>query len=142
MKVSEIRIGNLIQISRYIKSNEPPVIKIYPIEQIGKDENGGYYYIVVDGGFCCNIDTGIRPIPLTEEWLLKFGFKIKTWVDDSVTGATHQRIEGDKILEFKLHYSCDWWHDRIYGHCSGYTPIKHVHSLQNLYFALTGEELF
>jgi hypothetical protein len=71
-------------------------------------------------------------IPLTEEWLLKFEFvkvstnyerdwlllwgNIKTGTIDFVLNEPHS---------YKRHI----------------TPLKYVHQLQNLYFALTGEEL-
>ena len=63
-----------------------------------------------------------NPIPLTEEWLLKFGFKpfVKDW---SLHGVViHTRKRG-----FVLRKSVP--------------IIQYVHQLQNLYFALTGEEL-
>jgi hypothetical protein len=64
----------------------------------------------------------VEPIPLTEEWLVKFGFKplVKDW---QIKGLIiHARKRGFVV------------NNRI--------PIlKTVHQLQNLYFALTGEEL-
>lgn len=75
-----------------------------------------------------------EPIPLTEKILLKFGFK-----RDS-TGC----------LKFS---NCLYWLPKCYNSDTGIlqiavgmTPIKncpcqYVHQLQNLYFALTGEEL-
>ena len=68
-----------------------------------------------------------RPIPLTEEWLQKFGFDANQ--DLYVRGLimrynfSYQIIElvrFETIIDFKVEY---------------------VHTLQNLYFALTGEEL-
>lgn len=69
------------------------------------------------------------PIPLTEEWLLKFGFK-----------KSKNRYE---LKCFSLgKYPKD---GSIYlTHTSNndmYTDILFVHQLQNLYFALTGSEL-
>ena len=66
----------------------------------------------------------IKPIPLTEEWLLKFGFKKDnnfTWVNLEM--ELMQREDGFWI----------WLGADLY--------LEHVHQLQNLYFALTGEEL-
>ena len=63
------------------------------------------------------------PIPLTEEWLIKFGF-IKVW--------NNYRLK-------PLGYLID---NRLITVGSNYLRhIKYVHQLQNLYFALTGEEL-
>jgi len=79
----------------------------------------------------CNL---VKPIPLTEEWLLKFGFE-KQIADD-------------------INYHFDWWekgefnegfvwqHDKGFCFNFGYGhDLDYVHTLQNLYFALTGEEL-
>ena len=66
-----------------------------------------------------------QPIPLTEEWLLKFGFERKIGWDDLIYYAKNNV----DLYEFLSGYEyCDF-------------HIKHVHQLQNLYFALTGEEL-
>ena len=82
------------------------------------------------------------PIPLTEDWLLKFGFE----------------KEIDEFDIFSIHNSQYYIQHYKNGKCIFvYSPInelnpedeenviflqiKHVHQLQNLYFALTGEEL-
>lgn len=70
----------------------------------------------------------LKPIPLTEEWLEKFGL-------EPVIGNEW----GDDLLCFE-------WADEelIYtaGEGLALSPwIKYVHQLQNLYFALTGKEL-
>mgnify|MGYP003626317691 CR=1 FL=1 len=66
------------------------------------------------------------PITLTEEWLFNFGF---------------EKLEGwDDLFYFQTGKF------QVYSHnVSGYEydgfNIKHVHQLQNLYFALTNKEL-
>jgi len=64
-------------------------------------------------------------IPLTEEWLLKLGFK-------KYSSSQWDR-ENFWNIEFKRH-GC-YWCNQLEIH------INSVHQLQNLYFALTGEEL-
>lgn len=64
-----------------------------------------------------------EPILLTEEWLLKFGFEYK-----EETECYHY----SNLIINKLFIMMDI-DIRVY--------IKYVHQLQNLYFALTGEEL-
>lgn len=90
----------------------------------------------------------INPIPLTEEWLLKFGFTDYEWCDDCAfikCGNYHLMVRLFKgkwyITRTKVSKDKD-------GHMtSGHKDvvkkglIKYVHQLQNLYFALTGEEL-
>lgn len=76
------------------------------------------------------------PVPLTEEWLLKSGFKIdrknKTVKiysnNDGVKYAFAAKDVSDAELTKPLIF--------IYN-----GKIKHVHQLQNLIFALTGKEL-
>jgi hypothetical protein len=65
----------------------------------------------------------IKPIPLTEEWLLKFGFE-----DDNA-------FFKNRITLYKQDgiFWCDLLWDCI--------DVNYVHQLQNLYYALTGEEL-
>lgn len=69
----------------------------------------------------------VEPIPLTEEWLLKFGFvrnKIKHEIGD---------FECHSIGDGKWNFV---WDKLVFS-----ASLKYVHTLQNLYFALTGEEL-
>ena len=80
----------------------------------------------------------IEPIPLTEEWLLKFGFEDITGVDYLL----HISIDFKLIL-----IPVDGFYPQINkADDSGWqsislNKINYVHELQNLYFALTGEEL-
>lgn len=76
--------------------------------------------------------TKIEPIPLTEDWLIKFGFtkvnKYSYWLDDFLCETIYINLNTRKTTigsneEYDINH------------------IKHVHQLQNLYFALTGEEL-
>ena len=70
----------------------------------------------------------LKPIPLNEEWLLKFGFEQK---------GSFYRIKNSRFAEIIVY---DDGID-VCNH-SVYLPhIKSVHQLQNLYFALTGCEL-
>ena len=75
-----------------------------------------------------------EPIPLTEEWLVKFGIelnfeelengsKLLSWVK----GAFNLEIDKDGKICFE-----------VYSH---YIEVKYVHQLQNIYFTLTEEEL-
>jgi hypothetical protein len=80
---------------------------------------------------------GINPIPITEEWLVRFGFEpmvgneFAKWLD---------KWEGrlmfiDPSLRF---YGIEENGSILFT--SG-NNFKYVHQLQNLYFALTGQEL-
>ena len=66
------------------------------------------------------------PIPLTEEWLTKFGFEL-------IEGNFHLYANGFS-LDINGSITKFWVNETI-------VDIKYVHQLQNLFFALTGEEL-
>jgi hypothetical protein len=112
MRATELRIGNLI----YLKSKD----KIYEI-------SSGHDIEEIDDA-PENFDA--KPIQLTEEWLLKFGF---------VSNPYKDRYE--LIAKINIIIECDKTKGLVDLYCEQFPHIKYVHSLQNLYFALTGEEL-
>lgn len=77
-------------------------------------------------------------IPLTEEWLLRFGFDEGTepmefYIKDYIFGvALDHKVDGILSGAPPLHI----WDGSFTG-----APCLYVHQIQNLYFALTGEEL-
>lgn len=77
----------------------------------------------------------LEPIPLTEEWLLKFGFEknFNNFYEKLINKDEDDFI--GKLTDYFFAYYIDKKdnYPLIY--------IKYVHQLQNLYFALTGEEL-
>jgi len=77
------------------------------------------------------------PIPLTEEWLIKLGLLFKS---KNLYGYFEYDFPYDS---FKITYdSSDPDPDyQIIFEGNGLAYVKYVHQLQNLYFALTGEEL-
>jgi len=107
MKANELRIGNIIK-QGTIKS---------------------FYEYGVHWGFGCSTKfSDIEPIELTEEWLVKFGFKdsgFATWSKNKIT----IRNPIQNIYKFRVSDSV------------GFVYIEYVHQLQNLYSALTGNEL-
>lgn len=121
MKASELRIGNFVH------------LKGYPAVEFPLSERRAL--MVLTKGY------GVEPIPLTEDWLVRFGFEKKTELNyerDLVRKLVYksERAVNDKIkiFDFKTGEFSAW--------NSGYlNTIKHVHQLQNLYFALTGNEL-
>ena len=80
-----------------------------------------------------------QPIPLTEEWLLKFGFK-----NQIIKINCYSIIELDFNSKEYPVYNCflkqknsDSTNDSFLMD----VKIQYVHQLQNLYFALTNKEL-
>jgi hypothetical protein len=135
MKANELRIGNLIYgIYENIEDEADDTgnqIKEV-VEFIGYDPWQNFFW--VEGSINTEFYESFEPIPLTEEWLVKFGFE-KLWYDDN----------GMKLPYYRLNKN-DYVFDLDYEFCAtrddaGYIYLKSVHQLQNLYFALTGEEL-
>jgi hypothetical protein len=131
MKASELRIGNLVMV-RGVQT-EVDLISSEGVNHFHDEGLGGENF--EDEGSGRRED--VQPIPLTEEWLEKFGFVSKykschsRWTVNgfSIEQAQDEDDFGNEIEEREeFHYN--WKVD-----------VKHVHQLQNLYFALTEEEL-
>jgi hypothetical protein len=113
METMEVRIGNWIKTNEEVfRPGEQTVSKIetLQINNYHKD-------------FC-------EPIPLTEEWLLKFGFYLNT--GKMFLPMNYNRglcVDGIRVTlhdESGFFFLCN---------------LEYVHSLQNLFFSLTGTEL-
>jgi hypothetical protein len=122
MKAEELRIGNLVLIP-YNKSNKQEGFFEATISQIG---DFGAYIKPED----------YEPILLTEEWLLKFGF-IDLTERCGLKGMfsiinKHIHINTETMSYCEIDYE---------QNIIDIIRVEHVHQLQNLYFALTGEEL-
>ena len=138
MKAKDLRIGNYVYIDLSIDDIEVVKLKI---------------------GDLASFAIGVRdlfPIPLTEEWLFKFGFhkgQLKKWhgngYDYQPKNSWTERIVFTYSEDIKYYFE-KWTYD------NGFTfenqdkfvfwsdelvKCEYVHQLQNLYFALTGEEL-
>jgi hypothetical protein len=122
MKASELRIGNLIInpnsgitfIEKVFNINSNAINEFY--------EQGGSVRLPLDY---------IQPIPLTEEWLLNAGFK------EAYTANYIKDDIGIYLGDFTVTLEAD---DPYCSHNVS-QKIQYVHQLQNLYFALKGEEL-
>lgn len=74
----------------------------------------------------------LAPIPITEEWLIRGGFE-KSVFEKSVKSWTILK----KDEWFTIYDDLNFGNQCIYGR----TIVKYVHQLQNLYYALTNQEL-
>ncbi len=127
MKANELRIGTWAMYSSKIQVNENKIRE------------------------CVDHPDRFGPIPLTEEWLKRFGFihNDKYCRYDSKMWNVRNRPEG-KEVSMNVWKATDKKDDGFWGVTlreelvfDDVTPtaIQYVHQLQNLYFALTGEEL-
>ena len=81
-----------------------------------------------------------KPIPLTPEWLERMGFELN--VNTSYSWTMNPETN-EELMQFKLNDFLGY-HTTDGGTFIGGTRscfIKYVHQLQNLYSALTGQEL-
>ena len=122
MKATELRIGNLIHVA-YDGINPKTKLKKVNLTTLSgalRDYNNISY----------------KPIPLTEEWLLKFGFY-------RVENGYYGSMPYNKPCWIKFSFTILIWDDDmfVYDWNGGNTILKSVHQLQNLHFALKGKEL-
>lgn len=78
----------------------------------------------------------VEPIPLTEEWLVKLGF---TYLDDDKEFLAHPVLIGALKLNSDSSDCFKTCTLRIHKYLT--IGVQYVDQLQNLYSALTGEEL-
>jgi hypothetical protein len=95
--------------------------------------------------FTLGLDELHEPIPLTEEWLVKFGFNYE---DPLIYGKSgwYLKLKNQDLpsfIFFNNHLQCSLFISSSFNMCFIDTNghCEHVHQLQNLYFALTGTEL-
>ena len=125
MKASELRIGNYIKLMFNYEDYE--TIQVTSDELVDVDKKRADY----------------EPLLLTEDWLFKFGFK-NTDKDDNdyitYTDANHDYyLQIDTRRRDGKYTILDNSFDDL--RAFSMVDIVYVHQLQNLYFALTGEEL-
>lgn len=150
MKAEELRIGNYVNIKDW--QDEISFFGEFDISQDQLDNliNKGDGYVIVKSigydvelvAYGCNIDfyayNEIEPIPLTKEWLLKLGFE-----KSDITGFDMCFINNN-INRYVIQKMCDKWTLFIRidnDNLELLLGFDHVHQLQNLYYALTKEEL-
>ena len=119
MKANELRINNLIAVKGFCVKVSKETFKHIEDGKVLEAE----------------------PIPLTEQWLIKFGFEIKNGVFVLDFKKSTQGLRGDLRSDNTFSIALD--EKSLLGDTESLSliTIQHVHQLQNLYFALTGKEL-
>lgn len=125
MKANELRIGN------YLYNGQGYVV----VDEIYLNE---IKVTILEDSPAMFEECEIQPIPLTEEWLEKFGFrKIADYsfcLDEFLTLEVEDGDYENLCLDVYIENATTV--HPVYITCLSYT-----HQLQNLYFALKGEEL-
>lgn len=119
MKATELRIDNFVRVNDLLVT----------VNRIEIEKFWATYKNLL---FFSGSETS--PIPLTEEWLVKFGFK-----------NSPNNLKLFRSFGYGLYIDEDG-DCRIFTSHGGLemrwiTTIKYVHQLQNLYFAVSGQEL-
>jgi hypothetical protein len=142
MKAEDLRIGNYVNYEQ----------TTHKLVSINKDYCSSIWIrdknkikLLTNHGY-----KSIKPIPLTEQWLIDFGFKKSNhkWRDDSISegifleysdkGIGNYYIE---ITEYGFHF-CEFVREyNPYYEAHHIKILKDVNQLQNLYFSLTEKEL-
>lgn len=142
MRASDLRINNLVSVK---KSELKSFLDDYGLQGIENSFevvsiDNVHLNILIDGLECEYYLSDCEPIPLKEEWLLKFGFRITKDPEHNfyekpfdIYHIQLKRLIGKNVFYLEL--------NKPNGVSYLIKQIQHVHQLQNLYFALTGEEL-
>ena len=117
MKATDLRIGNLV-----LRKD------LFDNKQKFKETIVCHNAITA----CYTNNDNFQPIPLTEEWLLKFGYKGRK--DFKWNGS----IVGIQIKDGKFYLGIKDLGNVLFH---SVVEIKTVHHFQNLYYFLTNEEL-
>lgn len=128
VNANELRLGNLL----YGVSDRIETVKQITHTHTLKTHKAG---LLMDGDLA-----DYSPIPITEDWLLKIGL-----VQDESgrlfqpSKEIHEKCEGDigfKCPSFFFNSRLNRWMD-----CQTRVCVDYIHQVQNLVYALTGEEL-
>ena len=115
LQVNELKFGNLVN---HISFGD---IFIYGVNKdcIQCDFDNSTYYDDLEY---------YKPIPITEEWLIKFGFKRTS---SNGSGFISNKLRIEKRIDTNNAFQV-WWNSWYL------VDVTEIHNLQNLYFSLTG----
>jgi len=139
MEAKELRIGNWVVQTEHNGSHNP-------YESTIQFDESNWYRI----GECIEFLEDFKPIPLTEEWLLRFGFDFNegdngTWDNWRLTYSL--KITEKHFIEISKANGNFGISETINENNNQRNlvafniELKYVHQLQNLIYALTGKEL-
>jgi hypothetical protein len=135
MRSNELRIGNWVwnDVQKMPYQVDGNLIGLYH----GREKAG--------------VEVGLSPVLLTEEWLIKFGLYNNLKLNYNKRQGVEYRFSKKKLGTYIIKryynnslYNMQFVYDDKHNNIPNeqiWVNIKHVHQLQNLYFALTGKEL-
>lgn len=135
VKANELRIGNLLKYTNY--------------EKLKEDRRGKVFEVIPDDiQFLTEVDSCdyIEPIPLTEEWLVRLGLEYEYDTMESFKGKKYAK-ETDEQKHYCIFRNAEEISYFVFNFSSymAYShrikTVKYVHELQNIFHAITGEEL-
>jgi hypothetical protein len=134
IQAKDLRIGNWVKCGGFKRLyGEFKVAEIYP-DQITIEQKPYDGFTVEE----------VEPIPLTPEILEKCGFEkgVSEWYNKNYFTDCMEAAEEMQLQVNLKSFRCGIA-DLDFGGTNAMTakPIQHLHQLQNLYFALTGQEL-
>jgi len=138
MKANELRVTNFVQFKN---------LNIVPVIFIGYDS---VVLITPNGATMTAKLDEINPIPITEEWLIKFGFTDYRTLPYKTTKKAFYDIKAGVYLDysgkyrntkFRILYIPKTNTFRVVSPANNSITLRYIHQLQNLYYALTEKEL-
>ena len=126
MDAKELKIGN------YVKDH------LGRVQKVSETRSNAYICYLSNGHKLKYKLNTTNTIPLTEEWLFKFGFYYGESID---YGYLWLKCKMGEFYVRPSYLGGFYWGFDYDNEINGQNNIKHVHQLQNLYFALTNEEL-
>ncbi len=131
MKANELRVGNIV--FENVKSNNITCVQVSTIKEI-HDES-----VLLKHGLNPQLDN-IEPIKITSEWLINLGFEFYGFDKfQYLIYALSNVIDGTS--DFRVTGLGGKWYAQIDDSVCSWADLKYVHQLQNLYYAITGNEL-
>ena len=132
---NELRVGNYI-----LYLDELYIVDGIKYEENAPEQKYRIAFKTIDGKLRnAKMSNWINPIPLTPSVLTEWcGFSCKQGGSDNIY---EWHIGNNPVTHDWLFCITEFRHDNTFFYRNGYHVIKYLHQLQNLYFALTGEEL-
>lgn len=131
ISAQELRIGNYINGSI---GDDSELVLCYVT---GYDPRDEFIFVSNDNNIHYAEFVDFQPIPLTKEWLLKFGFEKK--VEGAYIYKGSEECYYGVLFGEKIYFTI--FEDYTFIDRYEVRSIRYIHQLQNLYFALTDEEL-